>query len=84
MCSSCQTIVTLTSEINKVMGALYKLEPDGNVKLHTGLSIARVSLSTLTSAILVILIVLPVDVEASSKQESKNACHSIYCQSCRQ
>ena len=43
MYSSCQTIVTLTSEINKVMGALYKLEPDGNVKLHTGLSIARVS-----------------------------------------
>lgn len=42
--SSCQTIVTLTSDINKVMGALYKLEPDGNVKLHTGLSIARVGL----------------------------------------
>lgn len=42
--ADCQTIITLTSEINKVMGALYKLEPDGSVKLHTSLSIARLML----------------------------------------
>ncbi|XP_065919582.1 26S proteasome non-ATPase regulatory subunit 4-like [Dysidea avara] len=42
--ADCQTIVTLTPEVNKVMGALYKLEPDGQIQLHTGLAIARLML----------------------------------------